>query len=471
MLGTRSGSVSLRSAVGPVYGAVSTSGYRSDGYNISHFGSEKDGSSANSASGKFGIDLTDNLNVEAVVRYSRRSADGDPQDFTGGSPTYGLLLDGDQRTDHEGLAARVGATLKLFDSRWIQSINAKIFDETLTSFSGGAFSSSLGGKRHAYDYKSTVKFATNVAGGERHTFSVLADRRTENYSASFLGGSTFEKSRLGLAAEYLVDLSTFTALSGAIRHDWNEPFENALSWRLALSQQFPSTASRLHASMGKGITDPDHTEILGYPAFFILPNPNLKPESSLGWDVGLEQKWWNGLIVTDVTYFDTRFRDKIEASFVGFNTLYVNAGGISKRRGVEVSATLNPTDRVSITAAYTFTHARNSLNVPELRRPEHSGSIETSFLSADRRGRATIGASYNGERRDIRFNEFPAPNSFVIMPDTTIFWASLSYDVTQNANVFVRAENLFNKRYEEIFSFRAQPLAVFAGMRVKLGAE
>jgi vitamin B12 transporter len=471
MLETMSGSVNLRSAVGPVYGSVSATGYRSGGYNISHFGSERDGSSAAAGTGKFGIDVSEHLNIEAIVRYARRSSDGDPQDFTGGSPTYGLLLDGNQRTDHEGLAGRIGATLKLFDGRWVQNINAKIFDETLTAFSNGAVSSSLGGTRHTYDYKSTLNFDTNVAGGERHTVSVLADRRSERYSASFLSGGDFEKTRLGLAAEYLVDLPTRTTLSGALRHDWNDPFENALSWRIALSQRFPSTGSRVHASIGKGITDPDHTEILGFPAFFILPNSSLKPESSIGWDIGLEQTWWNGLLVTDVTYFDTEFRDKIEATFIGFDTLYVNAPGIATRKGVEVAATFNPTDHMSITTTYTYTHARNSLNAPEFRRPEHSGSIEASVLSADRRGRATIGASYNGDRRDIRFNDFPTPNSFVIMPETTVVWASVSYDVTPHANIFLRAENLFNKHYEEIFSFRAQPLAIFAGMRVKLGAE
>lgn len=471
MLDTASGGINLRSAVGPVYGSFTASGYRSGGYNISHFGSERDGSRAFVGTGKFGIDVSDALNVEAVVRYANRSADGDPQDFTGGSPTYGLLLDGDQRTDHEGLAARVGATLRLFDGRWVQNINAKHFDETLTAFSNGVQTSSLGGTRRTFDYKSTTFFDTNFAGDERHIVSLLADHRRENYSASFLGGTAFEKKRVGLAGEYVLDLPTDTTLSGALRHDWNEPFENATTWRLSLSQRFPATASRLHASIGKGITDPDHTEILGFPAFFILPNPNLKPESSVGWDIGLEQAFWNGLLVTDVTYFSADFKDKIEPTFIGFNTLYVNSPGTSHRRGVEVAATLNPTDRLSFAATYTYTHARNSMGVPELRRPPHSGSVQATLLSGDRRGRATIGATYNGSRRDIRFNDFPTPNSFVVLPASTVFWANLSYEVTPHTSVFVRAENLFNRRYEEIFSYRAQPIAVFAGLRAKLGAE
>jgi vitamin B12 transporter len=481
MLGTRSGGFNLRDSVGPVYGSITATGYGSDGYNISHFGSERDGSRAFTGTAKFGVDFSEYLNIEGVARYGRRSVDGDPQDFDctfdimtftcppDNPATYGLVVDGRERTDHEGLATRIGATLKLFGGRWVQQANAKIFDETLTQFSDGVQSSQLGGTREMFDYKSTSIFDTNVAGGERHTVTVAADHRTENYRASFLPGATFEKKRLGVAAEYVLDLPTHTTLSGALRHDWNDPFEDALTWRLALSQRFPATASRLHASFGKGITDPDHTESLGYPGFNILPNPNLKPESSIGWDIGLEQSFWNGRLITDVTYFSTDFVDKITASFVGGNTLYINQPGTSHRRGVEVAATWNVTDRFSILSSYTYTHARSALGVAELRRPAHSGSVEATLRSSDGRGRATIGADYNGTRPDTRF-AFPA-NLIVRMPATTIAWATLSYDVTEHATLFARVENMLDYEYEDIFSFRSQPFAAYAGLKVKLGGQ
>lgn len=481
MLGTYGGGFNVRNAAGPVYGSISAAGYDSDGYNISRFGSERDGSRAFTGTAKFGVDFNEYFNIEGVVRYGRSSVDGDPQDFdctfdpmTFDCPpvnpaTYGLVVDGNERTDHEGLAARVGATLKLFEGRWIQSANARLFDETLTQFSDGTQSSQLGGTRETVDYKSTILFDTNIAGGEQHTFTVAADHRRENYEASFLPGATFEKKRLGVAVEYVLDLPTHTTLSGAVRHDWNDPFEDALTWRLALSQRLPATASRIHASIGKGITDPDHTESLGYPGFNILPNPDLKPESSIGWDIGLEQSFWDGRLITDVTYFSTDFVDKIAATFVGGDTLYVNLPGISHRKGVEVAATWNVTDRFSIGMSYTYTHARNVMNVAELRRPAHSGSVEATLRSADGRGRATIGADYNGTRPDTRF-AYPA-NLIVRMPATTVAWATLSYDVTETATLFARVENLFDYDYEDIFSFRSQPFAAYAGLKVKLGSK
>ncbi len=43
----------------------------------------------------------------------------------------------------------------------------------------------------------------------------------------------------------------------------------------------------------------------------------------------------------------------------------------------------------------------------------------------------------------------------------------ISYDVTPWATVYVRAENVFAQRYEEIYSYRSPGAAVYAGLKVK----
>ncbi len=466
---TYSGSINLRGAQGPFYGSVTISDYATRGYNISRFGFEPDGSRASTATAKGGVNFNEFFNLEGMIRYTKRSAATDPQDFTPASPTYGMVIDGNERTDFESLVGRIGTTLKLWDGRWVQNANAKFFDERLNAFANDFPSFSSTGRRVMFDYKSTMFFDTNMAGGERHRVSVLVDHRQEDYAASFLGTNTFEKRRLGLAGEYVLDLPTNTTLTADLRQDWNQPFKDVLTWRLALSQRFAGIGTRIHSSIGKGVTDPDHTEVLGFPPFFILPNPNLRPEYSVGWDVGVEQTLWDGRLVADVTYFNARFEDKITASFVGFNTLFVNAPGTAQRQGIETSAILKLLDWLSVTANYTYTDATTSLGVPEIRRPPHSGSIEFTALFADGRGRATLGAVYNSTRRDIRFNEFPTPNSIVLLPATTIVRAYVSYELTKLATIFLRAENLFNSSYEEIFSYRAPPFMAFAGLKVKLG--
>jgi vitamin B12 transporter len=473
---TVGGTASARGSSGPGYGAVSVTGYTSEGYNIARDGSEKDGSRAVVATYKGGIDLTPYLNVEGVIRYTDRFAESDVQDFACAAfpcvpvnpATFGLITDSIGHTAYRSLASRIGATLTLFDGRWIQSAAAKHFSERTRSIDAQLGPFGAEGTRVAYEYKSTVLFDTNVAGGEHHTATLLLDHRTEDYSQSLTPGE-FVKRRLGLAGEYVLDLSSHTTASAAVRHDWNSALENVLTWRFALSQRLPATQTRIHASYGKGITDPDVFQLFG--STFNLPNPALLPEQSIGWDAGIEQRWFDGKLVTDVTYFSVDFTDKIDLVFdVGLGGLiYRNGPGVATRRGVETSVTFNLFDWWSATAMYTYTNARDSFDAPEIRRPNHSAALETTLTSADRRGRATFGVVYNSTRKDFFFR--PTETLLVDLPGSTVVRMMLSYDITPATMVYLRAENLFNERYEEILSYRMPPFAVFAGMRVKLGPQ
>jgi vitamin B12 transporter len=59
----------------------------------------------------------------------------------------------------------------------------------------------------------------------------------------------------------------------------------------------------------------------------------------------------------------------------------------------------------------------------------------------------------------------------VSMPAYTVVRALLAYELTKHATAYVRADNLFDAKYEEIFSYRAPSFEAFAGLKVKLGDE
>jgi vitamin B12 transporter len=472
------GSLNVRGAYGPFYGSATITDYATRGYNISRFGFEPDGSRAFGFTAKAGVDVTPNLNLEAVVRAVDRWAASDAQDFNctfdpvtfmcppTNPATYGLIVDSIGFTAYQSLAARIGATLKLFDGRWIQSVNAKLFDERLRSLDAFLGPFGTDGMRLAFDYKSTVLFDSDLAGGERHTVTLLTDHRREDFTQ--LGVPTrYQKRRTGLAGEYVLDLATLTTLSGALRHDWNQGFADVLTWRVALSQRVPSTGTRVHASAGKGITDPTVFELFG--SSFNLPNPSLVPEQSIGWDIGIEQRMLDGRVIADLTYFASDFTNKIELTFdpVAGGFVYVNGAGIARRRGVEVAVVARLLDWLSLRGAYAYTHALDSTGMIEVRRPPHSGSIEAAATFAGKRGKAILGAVFNGARKDFFFG--PMGTTLVDLPGAVVVRAYLSYEITPLATVFVRAENLLNQRYEEIFSYRAAPFAAYAGLKVKLG--
>ncbi len=476
---TRAFGATARGASGPAYGSVSVDYNDTAGYNVAKNGSERDGSRALTATAKAGIDLTPGFNVEGSLRAVKRQTDIDPQPFFG--PFEGLAFDSAPDFNRfSTLAGRIAATWTLFDGAFVQRFAASRFEQRRNDDDSvlGFFRSQ--GRRDQLDYKATLTGRTDLIGGEKHTLTFAADRQTEFLtidSASFAfdpAGAAFwadgaRRSRDGIAGEYGLDLPFGLTLTGALRHDWNSGFENVTTWRTTLSQRLPS-ATRLHASAGTGVTNPTFIEQFGFFTGTFIGNPALKPEHSLGWDAGIEQSFFGGRFVADVTYFASAFEDKITLVSAGGGILstVVNIPGISPRRGVEVTAKATPVDWLTLSGAYTYTEARLADGTPEVRRPRHTASGSATVNFADGRGRTTFNVVYNGQMPDTWFR-FPL-TPVTLAPYTTV-GGIVSYDVTPAATVYVRMENLFNARYEEIFSYRAAGLRAYAGLKVRLGTQ
>ena len=458
-------SVSVRGASGPVYGAFTAQHFATDGYNIARDGNERDPHRAHTLTAKVGADLTPNFNVEGSVRVQKRAAQSDGGDAFFSSP----IVDAYAYDTFENTVARLAATHRAMDGRFVQRVaaftNRLNYDHVDTSGFPPFFTRS---RSDGAEYKASYQYDI---GTVRNTTALVLDYRQEYFSDS--GGIEAERARHGIALEQIVDLPSGLTVSGAIRRDFNELFADATTWRLAASQRFAGSGTRLHASIGKGITNPAFYELYSTFSTFI-PNPNLKPESSVGWDVGVEQTWLGGALVTDVTYFSSRFRDRIGSITIvpgGFPPppviQAVNFEGISPRQGIEASVKYNPSRRISIEASYTYLHAEMPNGLPELRRPHHSGSVSATLRSPDERSRLTVAAIHNGLARDDTFGALGR----VDIPAYTIVNAIWSYDLTPMTTFYVRGDNIFDKRYEEIFGFRAQPATYYAGLRVKLGGE
>jgi vitamin B12 transporter len=206
-------------------------------------------------------------------------------------------------------------------------------------------------------------------------------------------------------------------------------------------------------------------ELFGSP--FNLGNPNLLPEQSIGWDAGIEQAFFGDRFVTDVTYFASDFTNKIELTFdpVLNNFIYQNGIGKATRRGVEATGTLRIFDWLTTTASYTYTDAHDSLGNEEVRRQPHAASIEATARFLDNKAKLTLGVNYNGKRQDFIFTPDGVTQGY--LPGATILRGQFSYDVTPYATWFVRAQNIVNVQYEEVYSYRAPGFAAFAGLKLR----
>jgi vitamin B12 transporter len=75
-----------------------------------------------------------------------------------------------------------------------------------------------------------------------------------------------------------------------------------------------------------------------------------------------------------------------------------------------------------------------------------------------------VSIAFVGSRID---NRDTYPYARVTLGSYWLAGAQVAYRVRPGVDVFVRGSNLFNQRYEDVFSYRTEPRAVYAGIRLK----
>jgi len=247
--------------------------------------------------------------------------------------------------------------------------------------------------------------------------------------------------------------------------------------------------TRLHGSFGTGIRAPSGFEL----AF--TDNPHLKPEKSLSFDSGVEQRFFSSRAVVDVTYFYNRFEDQIVVlggSLTNLSTFMSANLANSRGQGMEASFRLQPTRALEVGGEYTLldasilaldgtTLAQFPFRVgqPLLRRPHHSGASNITW----RHGRLTLNthAYIRGAVLDLEPNlgTFACtpppvgPGLPCLFTNPRYFLANggFSYRLPRGLEIYGRLNNFLDRRYEESMGYPALPLNFLAGVKFSFPAE
>jgi len=257
----------------------------------------------------------------------------------------------------------------------------------------------------------------------------------------------------------------FSALN--VRYDEHNRFGSKVTYRLAPTYLIEASGTRLKASVGSGFKAPTLSELYqDFPAFFFFANPNLRPETSTGWDAGFEQGFAADTVRFAATYFHNSIHDLISTATdpLSFETTYVNVGRATTY-GVESFIAYQPVQAVTLRIDYTYTEAHDDVLHEELlRRPKHKGTLDAGWqatsawqLNADV---LWVGTWVDGNR-DFTIGRLDAPGY------ATVNLAS-SYDLNRNFTLFGRIDNLFDRRYQNPIGFLQPGIGVFAGIRLKL---
>jgi vitamin B12 transporter len=370
---------------------------------------------------------------------------------------------------------RVQGDLSLFDDHWVHQALVQYADTKREYINPSNDLTGNHGQRLKFAYQNTVNFQTPSFLDADHHVTMAFQREEQDFVnrgavPDALENQERSEPQNSYIGEYRVGFADQLFLSAGVRHDDNRMFKNATTYRLSAAWHFKEIGTRLHASHGTAVTNPGFFEMFGFfPAFF-LGNPDLKPEESRSFDVGIEQKLFDDKLVLDVTYFHANLENEIVTVF-DFNTFLTtvdNLVGTSQREGIEVMMSAQLTDNLSVGGSYTYTRSRQPDGSPEVRRPRHMGSLNANYAFAAGRGNVNLDVSYNGKQLD---NEFASstPESVVTLNDYVLVTLAASYRLTDSLEVYGRVENLVDQNYEEVFSYRSPGLGAFAGLRVKLG--
>ncbi len=458
---TGQASASLRGGGDQYHFSLGATGFRTDGVSIareSEGNTESDGHRNQTYNVKLGVIPLENLEIDLIGRYVNATVETDPQPAVAGVIT---TVDGDEETDTTQRTGRAQMKYTVFDGTWEHILGAAINEEKRDSFTNGAVTFEADGEKARIDYQTNVFFKTPSLAHASHTLTFLAERENEaQVTRSAFGGSDLDITNYGYVGEYRVGLWDRLFLSGSARRDDNEIFDDATTFRTTAAYLHRDTGTRLHGSYGTGVKNPTLFELFGFGPDFV-PNPDLKPEESKGWDIGIEQTFLDDRAIIDVTYFNNRITDLIQ----GAGNTAINLEGTTRIEGVEFVANVELFDGLRFTGQYTYTSGQDATGTTLVRRAKHLASANFSYRLFDDRATIDLGIDYNGRQRDTEFSNFFGTRRIVTLDDFVLVNLAGSYELFQGIVVIGRIENLLDQEYEEVLGFSTPGIGVFIGVR------
>ena len=478
---TRKGALS-GSAGGERWGVgVSLDHLSSDGQNISRSGDEADGYRNNTGHVVARFDPSERISLRLIARRSQSESQYDATSFLSGLPA-----DSDSSTKRIHTVAGLQGLATTSGGRWTHRASLTHIGSENRNFASGSETGETSGGKLNLSYQSTFllpRFARNSGnGGVSPSFTIGLGHEREDYlqraAASFFGDPNRDLSTRSTEAlaEFRLDDRGDWAAAAALRFDRNSDYDDAVSWRVSGLKHL-GLGVGLHAAYGIGVKNPTFIERFGYFSNFI-GNPDLIPESSRGWELGVRYGSRARELTGGITWFSERLEDEING-FVfdpvsgGFTA--GNRPGVSRRRGLEFQGQASILPQLTLSGAYTWLRSREpapgDTMVQELRRPRHSGSLNAHYEIAGPAVGINLHLAYTGEQPDVFYPPWPNPSRRVSLDSFLLASLTATWQATSRMRWHIRADNLGDTRFEEVYGFRGPGRSIHLGVQFSFFEE
>ncbi|MDP0925818.1 TonB-dependent receptor [Paracoccus onubensis] len=256
----------------------------------------------------------------------------------------------------------------------------------------------------------------------------------------------------GAFAEIAVPISPRLDVNASLRRDEHSRFGGYTSGRLTAVYR-ANEDLLFRAAVGNGFRAPSLYEL--YDSY---GNPDMEREESVTAELGVEKRWGDENYLRATAFyteaenligFDRESVSCKSAVETGWPGCYAQVDGKARRKGVELDGRFAFGAGHALTASYTYTDSNVIANWADV--PAHSLhlGVETEFTSGTTAGIALRYLAHRpGELEDFATVDL-----------------LFSHPLTENAQAYLRIENIFDKQYQLVDSYGTPDRSVYAGLR------
>jgi vitamin B12 transporter len=352
----------------------------------------------------------------------------------------------------------------------------------------GAFFSETKDSRYSVDYHFNIRYPSTET--MRSTFTAGFEYLDEDYDQQtrsiFLGVEskddlTKDRDNWGYYVQEQLSFFNHLHFTAGARYEDNSEFGTEFVPRGSVAYELTQTDTTFRGAAGKGFKTPTFTE--QFAQGFATGNPDLDPEKSYSWEVGVDQVLWKNKLVLGATYFYQKFDDLI--TYINRPDPDPDFENIqeAKSQGVELTALCKPGYGFTLGGNYTYLDTEveddggaGGASSPFeegkqlLRRPKNtaSGYINWAWKGFQIR----FDGLYVGERDDLDFRTFPAErvtlDDYFIVDLATSYTFQLNNEYIKDFKIFGKVQNLFDEHYEEAFGFSPPDPSFQIGLAFKM---
>ncbi|MBI4825575.1 MAG: TonB-dependent receptor [Nitrospirae bacterium] len=419
--------------------------FKTEGISAARKGIEKDGYKNASVSGKFGLNLADNAEIEVSGKYYYDRSDLDAF----GSDDLNYV----QRGNHHMIAGK--GKLYLFDI-WEQVLSLSTVEDSLryrdpdTSWNNADIITGM----------STIDWQNNFYISEAYTFTFGAEYREEAGENKGIFDEAVNNKALYLnnkAKLFNDDL----VINAGLRIDDHETFGEETTGRVGAVYNIRPASLTVKASYGTGFRAPTLNELFYNDPWGSSGNLNLKPEKSSSWEIGLEKEIVKDRASVSVTYFDQNYDDLIDWVETPPGSWLYSPQNISKAevQGFEAGASAKVTGDVTVKSSYTYLDTEDKETGERLRRrPKDKAGISAEYSG----GPLTLFAEYTFVGKVFDSASVGHLGSYSLVN------LSGGYRLRKDISFFARVDNLFDADYQTAGGYNTPGLSAYAGVKFEM---